>query len=50
MRGFRGNLFLDGIEGCENVVKYMDYSIDLDVILELLKEFSIEEEMKVIMV
>lgn len=49
VRGFRGNLFLDGIEGRENVVKYMDHSIDLDAILESLKESSTEEEMKAIM-
>jgi pentatricopeptide repeat protein len=40
---------LDGVEGRVNVVKYMDRSIDLDAILESLRECSSEEEMKSVM-
>lgn len=47
--GYRGNLFLDGVEGRVNLMKYMDRSVDLEVILESLRECSSEEEMQTVM-
>lgn len=47
--GYRGNLFLDGVEGRVNIMKHMDRSVDLEQIIDSLKDCSSEDEMRTVM-